>query len=147
MAAPLHREKRQFLSHPPASDALRRYNPPAKQEKPMQDILDLAQRLGKAIAESPQARKLLEARRELDKHKDLLDLLKAHREQAARLARLEEEQKPIEVDDKHKLAEIETRLAAADPMKSLTAAQMEYVDLMRKVNQTLQQHMGPPVES
>ena len=66
----------------------------------MQDIVDLAARLGKAIAESPQAATLRAAKGELDRHADLTATLKDYSAQADKIAKLEAEGKPVEVGDK-----------------------------------------------
>ena len=46
------------------------------------------------------------------------------------------------VDDKHKLQQLNAALVASDLFKTFTAAQMEYVDLMRKVNQALRDELA-----
>jgi len=108
------------------------------------DILDLAERLGKAIAAAPQAKKLQEARAALREEPGTDELLNQFRQQSEKIARLQGENKPIEVDDKHKLEELHNKLVASEAFKKLTAAQVDYVDLMRKVNTRMQQQMGPP---
>ena len=107
----------------------------------MEDILQLARRLGKAIADSPQAVALHAARAELDKHEDLKKLVEDYQAQVQKVAELREANKPIEVDDKHRLNDLHGRLVAADVFKKYTAAQVEYVDLMRKATQAMQQPM------
>ena len=108
----------------------------------MSDITDLAVQLGKAIASSPEALKLREARKELDQHKDILDMLKQYQEHAQKLDQLEHENKPVEVEDKHKLRDLHDKLVANDLFKRFTAAQVEYVDLMRQVNQALRKQLA-----
>ena len=103
----------------------------------MQAIVELASRLGKAIAESPQAAKLRSCRQELNKHKDLLQLLSDYSAQADRIAKCEQEGKPIEVEDKHKLVDIQSKLVSSEVFKAFTAAQVDYIDMMRKVNSEL----------
>lgn len=108
----------------------------------MSDILDMATKLGKAISESPQAIKLREVRKELDAHKDVLDTLKAYQQQADKLGQLEHENKPVEVEDKHKLRDLHEKLVASEVFKRFTAAQVDYVDLMRQVNQALRKQLA-----
>ena len=108
----------------------------------MDPILEMADKLGKAIAVSPQDTTLREARKELDKHADILQLLKDFRAQADKVAQLESEQKPVEVDDKHKYEELHGKLIASDVFKKYTAAQVEFVDLMRKVNGSLRRQLA-----
>jgi cell fate (sporulation/competence/biofilm development) regulator YlbF (YheA/YmcA/DUF963 family) len=105
-------------------------------------IIEMATKLGKAISESPQAAKLREVRKELDEHKDVLDTLSQYQQQAQKVEQLEHENKPVEVDDKHKLRDLHDKLVANDLFKRFTAAQVEYVDLMRQVNQTLRKQLA-----
>lgn len=108
----------------------------------MEPIVEMAEKLGKAIAESPAAAKLRECRKALDQQPDVLATLKAYQEQSEKVGRLEEEKKPIEVEDKHRLQELHDKLVAGDVFKQFTAAQVDYVDLMRKVNMVLRKHLS-----
>ena len=107
----------------------------------MQAILALAQRLGKTVADSPQAKALREARDELNKHPDVSKLLDDFRAQTEKVAKLEHENKPIEVDDKHKMQDLQSKLVSDETFKKFTAAQVEYVDLMRQVNESLRKEL------
>jgi cell fate (sporulation/competence/biofilm development) regulator YlbF (YheA/YmcA/DUF963 family) len=108
----------------------------------VEQIISLAERLGKAIAGSPQAAALRAARQELDRDKNISAVLEAFSEQSEKVACLEDENKPIEVDDKHKLRDLREKLAASETFKKYTAAQVEYVDLMRRVNDALHAELG-----
>ena len=108
----------------------------------MTDIIELAQRLGKAISESTQADNLRAARKEMSKQGEITQLLKDYQTQAEKVAKLEHENKPVEVDDKHKLQELHGKLVASDVFKKFTASQVEYIDLMRQVNETLQKQLS-----
>jgi cell fate (sporulation/competence/biofilm development) regulator YlbF (YheA/YmcA/DUF963 family) len=103
----------------------------------MAAIIELAERLGKAIADSPQATALRTARDDLSKHEDIKQTLDDFRVQQEKVAQLEAEQKPVEVDDKHKLQELHTVLVSSEIFKKYTSAQVDYVDVMRKVNQAI----------
>ena len=109
----------------------------------MDDIVELAERLGKAIADSPQATALNAVQAEVEKDAETSRLLKDFREQSEKVARMEHENKPIEVDDKHKLEELHNKLIASDNFKKLTAAQVEYVDMMRRVNEAVSRNLDP----
>ena len=107
----------------------------------MTAVIELASRLGKAIADSPEAAGLRAVRDELSAQPELAQTLKDFREQAAKVARLERENKPVEVDDKHRLQELNNKLVASEVFKKFTAAQVEYVDLMRKVNNAIRREL------
>ena len=104
-------------------------------------ILELAKRLGKAIADSQAVDDLRAARKAIQEEEGTPDLLKQFQEQSMKVARLEAENKPIEVDDKHKLQELNEKLVASVAFKKLTAAQVEYTDLMRQVNEAVHGQM------
>ena len=103
----------------------------------MSACIELAKRLGKAIADSPQAADLRAARQALEAREELMKTLDEYQKQTDKVEQLQREKKPVEVEDKHKLQELNNRLIASEIFKSFTAAQVEYVDLMRKVNAAL----------
>ena len=105
-------------------------------------IIDMAQKLGQAVAESTQARALSAARKELNEHKDVLDTLQAYQKQAGHMQELEQQNKAIEVDDKRKFQELHDKLVASDVFKKYTVAEMEFVDLMRQVNTTIRKQIS-----
>jgi hypothetical protein len=55
-----------------------------------------------------------------------------------RIANLEAQNRPIEPADKQRLEAMEGRLASNPHIKTLTAAEMEYMDLLRQVNAAVQ---------
>jgi len=113
-----------------------------QENEKMNHIIELAERLGKAIADCPQAAGLRAAREELNNHQDLKKLFEDYQQQALKIATLEREQKTIEVEDKHLLQQLEDKLLASEVFKKFTAAQVEYVDVMRKVNEALQKPLA-----
>ena len=101
------------------------------------DIIQMAEQLGKAISNSTQATDMRQARQTFGDQKDASLLLAEYQEQATKITQLERGKKPIEVDDKHRLDELQGKLIAIPAFKKLTEAEMEYIDLMRKVNTAL----------
>jgi len=109
----------------------------------MSAITELASRLGKTIASSPEAIAMKAARDTLNSATEIAQVLKDLQVQTARIQQLEAENKPIEVDDKHKLQDLQEELAASDVFKKYSAAQVNYIDLMRQVNQAIQTELAP----
>lgn len=107
----------------------------------MDSILKLADQLGKAIADSAAAQDLQSTRQAMHTDPETSELLKKFVEQSNKLAKLSQEQKPIEPDDKRALDSLQADVAAQDAFKSFSAAQVEYIDLMRKVSQTILGHL------
>ncbi len=108
----------------------------------MESILDLTSQLGKAISESNQAAALRTARAAIETESDLVTTMKAYQEQMEKLQKAEQEGGTIEVADKHTLEELHNTLVSSDIFKAFNAAQMEYIDLMRRVNTTLRNHLA-----
>lgn len=108
----------------------------------VQEILQLAEKLGKAIADSPQAARLDEARRKLDDQPEVRELIGQLNKQAQKIGELEQQNKPVEVEDKQKLREIQSKLVAQDVFKTYQSAQVDYMDLMTKVSQQIRAPMG-----
>ena len=108
----------------------------------MSDITDLAVQLGKAIASSPEALKLREARKGMETEGDTMRLLQEFQKQSDKIAELESQNKPIEVADKRAFQEMHDKLIAQSTFKKYTAAQVDYIDLMRRVNDALRRQLG-----
>ena len=108
----------------------------------MQDIIEQARRLGKAIAGSPQAVQLRQARQGVQDEPETLKLLEDYQQQNRKIAELQQQQKPVEVADKHRLQELHDKLVASETFKKLNAAQVEYVDLMRQVDEALRSQVA-----
>jgi len=106
------------------------------------EIERLAEELGKAIAAAPQVAKLREAQKALDGEEGTTQLLTDYQQQADKVAQLEADQKPIEPEDKRKLQDLHDALVASETFKKYTMAQVDYVDLMRTVNDKIRQSLG-----
>jgi cell fate (sporulation/competence/biofilm development) regulator YlbF (YheA/YmcA/DUF963 family) len=104
----------------------------------VEETIELARRLGKAIASSPEAGRLRQARKAMNDEPGLSQLLDEFGRQSGKVAELEADNKPIEVSDKRRLQELNDKLISNAVFKKYTAAQVDYVDLMRKVNEALQ---------
>jgi len=109
----------------------------------MSAITELAGRLGKTIASSPEAIALRDARKALNAQPDVAQLLKDFQAQSDKIQQLTADNKPVEVDDKHALQELQDKLVASEVFKKYTAAQVNYIDLMRQVNQAIQAELAP----
>lgn len=108
----------------------------------MADIVELADQLGKAIADAPAAQNFRQAREQMNAQPDTMKLLQDFMAQSDKLNQATQNNQPIEVDDKHKLNELHQQLVSQDAYKAFTAAQVEYFDLMRKVNGKINAHLS-----
>lgn len=113
----------------------------------MSEINELANKLGKALSQSPQALALRAARAEMDKQPQIAQALQEYQKQADKLGQLDAQQKPIEVEDKKTLQQLRDKLVGFEAFKKFTAAQMEYVSLMHEVNETLRRALAETEKS
>lgn len=100
----------------------------------MSEIIDLAGKLGKAIADSSQVAALRAARKAVEAQPDVTRLMQDYNQQAQKVGQLADQNKPIEVEDKKKLEELHRNLIASDVFKKFQSAQVDYMDLMRQVS-------------
>ena len=110
----------------------------------LRDVLDKARTLGEALAAHPRIREYTAANRAVADDATAHSLLQSFGEQAARIRELEASQKPVEVADKQKLADIEKRMSANDALKRLMRAQADYIELMNRVNEAMEAPLAPP---
>lgn len=103
----------------------------------MEDILELASKLGKRIAGDQRARALVSARRGLDEDLEARQTLADYEETQQKLADLETGGKPLEPEDKRKLADLHAKVIGNDIIKALLKAQADFLQLMTQVSQTI----------
>lgn len=101
----------------------------------MEKILELADQLGQAMADHPTGQKYLAAKDELDGDPTARQLIGDYEKTAMQIGQKEQQGRPIEPEDKRKLAEIQVKLAGNMAIKHWMQAQMEYLNLLRQVNQ------------
>ena len=89
----------------------------------MDDILELASRLGRRIADEPRAKRMVAARAALDA--SLVDrrLLSEFEDVQGRLYELESSGKPIEPEDKRRFVELQQKVIQSSVIKDLLKAQ------------------------
>ena len=96
--------------------------------------IEMATRLGKALADAPQSKALVDAHSKLSSDPAAKDLVQSFQNQAMKIAQLEQTNQPIGVDDKQRLQALNDQLMACDVYKQFLDAQVQYADLMRKTN-------------
>jgi len=103
----------------------------------MDDVLDLAVRLGRAIAASPQFLAMKATELKTRKNPQIQEITTAYEAQMKRIGELERQNKPIEPEDKSKLAELRERVQSLPELQELLRMQADYTELMIKVNQSI----------
>lgn len=102
-----------------------------------QTILDAATTLGRLIAEHPSTQKLEGLVKQLDADTDAQRLMNDLNRHNQTLGEKQSKGEPIEVDDKRKLQELQQNVGLNPILRDLQMAQMDYIDLMRKVDERI----------
>ena len=106
------------------------------------NCIEMSKNLGKELANSPQAVAYRAARDAVHADVELSKMIEEYERHAGKMADLEDQQKPVEVEDKRKLQELNARLVASAGFKKFSAAQMEYINLLRQVNEAMRAELA-----
>ena len=105
----------------------------------MEEILDLAARLGKRIAVDPRAQAMVGAQNALEKSLADRQLLNDYEGQQQKIYELESAGKPIEPEDKRRLADLHGKVVSSSVIKQVLKAQADFLELMTGVSQRIEQ--------
>lgn len=109
----------------------------------MEDILELAEKLGEAISADPRYKALAAIEEQISRDESIKKLLDEYHAQQSKIAELERSVKPIEPEDKRRLQELQEKVIGTDLIKKMSAARFEYANLMRQVDEAIQSKLGP----
>lgn len=104
----------------------------------MQTILDQARALGESIAAHPRTKAFFQAGAALRADAAARDVLDAVQKHSEHVRSLEEANKPVEVADKRKMSELQSKMASNDTIKTFMRSQADYIDLMQRVNRAME---------
>lgn len=113
----------------------------------MDNVIKLADELGKKLADQPATQIFLKRQKALAGDKDAQELLDHFQEQAQKIAGLEAQGTPIEPADKQELSRLQGQLSASPTVKDFMTAQVAYMDMMRKINQAIMNQLAPAEEN
>jgi cell fate (sporulation/competence/biofilm development) regulator YlbF (YheA/YmcA/DUF963 family) len=102
-----------------------------------EEILRQARDLGGLIAGHEASKKLEEAISQLHQDVDAERILNDYNRIVAKLAQKEMEGRPIEVEDKRQMDRLQRQVASHPLLRELQIAQMDYLDLMRRVDEAM----------
>jgi len=109
-------------------------------ESPMastEQILQAARELGKLLASHEAAARFEAVIQKLQSDTEAQRLLNDYNRQMTTIAEKEATGKPIEVADKHQLQSLQQQVSANAMLRELQMAQMDYLDLMRRVDEAM----------
>ena len=103
----------------------------------MEQLIELARRLGRQMAGHERTSLLKTAQEKLQADSEANDLLKEYQQQAERISQLERDGKPIEPEDKHELQDIEAKLSGSPTISELTRRQADFLEMTSKVKRAI----------
>ena len=103
-----------------------------------QQILDEAQKLGDLLKQHPAVARYRDAQRSVADDPEAGRLLSEFDRTLATLDRQEQQGMPVTDAQRQQLESLQTRIISHLKIKNLNLAQVDFVDLLRKVNQTIQ---------
>jgi cell fate (sporulation/competence/biofilm development) regulator YlbF (YheA/YmcA/DUF963 family) len=102
-------------------------------------ILELAAQLGERIAADPRGRQMADARAALDGSLQDRQLLEDYEAQQQKMNELAAAGKPIEPEDKRRLADLHGKVIGSRVIKDVLKAQADYLELMTAVSQRIEE--------
>jgi cell fate (sporulation/competence/biofilm development) regulator YlbF (YheA/YmcA/DUF963 family) len=103
----------------------------------MDKIFEAAKELGECLGKHALTQKYLDAKKKADSDPSAKSLINDYEKAAMGIAKKEREGQPIEPSDKHLLSDLQSKIAGNDIIKQWMNAQVEYMNLLRQVNQVV----------
>lgn len=107
-----------------------------------QQIMDEAAKLGDLAAQHPAVARYKEARKAVDQDAEANRLLAEFDRQIESLARQQQSGLPVTDAQQQSLEALQSRLVSHLKIKALNMAQVEFIDLLRRVTQTIQSRLN-----
>ena len=107
-----------------------------------QQIMDEATKLGELVAQHPAVARYKEARRSVENDGDANHLMAEFDRQIEGLARQQAAGMPVTDAQQTALESLQNKIVSHIKIKALNMAQVEFVDLLRKVTQTIQRPLA-----
>ena len=102
------------------------------------EIIQTAQKLGDLVAQHPSVAKFKQAQKAVSEDADASRLLSEFDRTLETLGRQEQSGLPVTDAQRQQLETLQSRIVSHIKVKALNMAQVEFVDLLRKVNQAVQ---------
>jgi cell fate (sporulation/competence/biofilm development) regulator YlbF (YheA/YmcA/DUF963 family) len=104
------------------------------------EIMEMAEKLGQLVAKHPAVERYRQAQKALSEDPDAGRLVNEFNRQLMTLSRQEEQGMPVTDAQRMQLEMLQTQLAAHLKVKAMNLAQVEFVDLMRRVSDTIRKY-------
>jgi cell fate (sporulation/competence/biofilm development) regulator YlbF (YheA/YmcA/DUF963 family) len=106
-----------------------------------QQILDAADKLGLLLAQHPAVERFKQAQKAVADDAEASRLLAEFDRQIETLARQEQTGRPVTDAQRQQLESLQSKIVSHIKIKNLNLAQVDFVDLLRKVGQTYQRRL------
>ena len=107
-----------------------------------QQIISEAEKLGLLVAQHPAVTKYKQAQRSVSDDPDAARLLSEFDRQLETLSRQESSGMPVTDAQRQQLETLQSRIVSHIKVKNLNMAQVEFMDLLRRVTQTIQRPLA-----
>ena len=107
-----------------------------------QQIMDEAAKLGDLVAQHPAVARYKDARRAVEADPEATRLLSDLDRQIESLSRQAQSGMPVTDAQQQQLEAVQSRIISHIKIKALNMAQVEFVDLLRKITQTIQRPLA-----
>lgn len=108
-----------------------------------QQIMDAAEKLGKMLVDHPAVARYQQAQKAVADDADAGRMLQEFDRTIEKLSRQEQAGMQVTDAQRQQLESLQSRIVSHIKVKNLNQAQVEFVDLLRKVNQTIQKPLTP----
>lgn len=108
-----------------------------------QQIMDAAEKLGKMLAEHPAVARYQQAQKAVTEDADASRMLTEFDKALEKLSRQEQSGMPVTEAQQQQIQGLQARIVSHLKVKNLNLAQVDFMDLLRKVNQLIQKPLTP----
>jgi cell fate (sporulation/competence/biofilm development) regulator YlbF (YheA/YmcA/DUF963 family) len=107
-----------------------------------QQLMDEATKLGDLVAQHPAVARYKDARRSVEQDSDAHHLMAEFDRQIEGLSRQQAAGMPVTDAQQQSLESLQNKIVSHIKIKALNMAQVEFVDLLRKITQTIQKPLN-----
>jgi cell fate (sporulation/competence/biofilm development) regulator YlbF (YheA/YmcA/DUF963 family) len=107
-----------------------------------QQVLQEAEKLGQLLKDHPAVERFKSAQKAVTDDPDAARLLAEFDRQLETLGRQEQQGRPVTDAQRLQLESLQSKIISHIKIKNLNMAQVEFVDLLRKVSQTYQRYLA-----
>lgn len=104
----------------------------------MNEILELASKLGKVLAQNKKIIEFKKAEERFNKDETAKNLYKDLEKQSRKIRELEEKLKPVEVEDKRELKRLQDAIVSNPIIQEYIRTQVDHAEIMAKVNERIE---------